>query len=168
MQLDPTDFGEQSWKIEERIWNSRVIVDSSTDPQHPSRSTMATRKFGSPEAIEGLLSTHIIPLPSKAQAEALSVTLLDRIRPNPDSQVTGQSQRVLEGVDLKGASSVRAVERQIVGMGMTGREFIIVGAVENVAFGVAYENLEAGWTQERFLEVAQLQADKIRRRVVAT
>jgi hypothetical protein len=166
MQLDPEDFGESNWNIIEKIWNSRVIVDSSTDLQHPPRSTMATRKFGPPEAMDGLLSTHIIPLSTRAEAEALSLTLLDRIK--PQGKVTVQGQRPLEGVDLRGASNVRALERDWMGVGVTGREFIIVAVVENVAFGIGYWYLEVGWNLDRFTQVAQLQVDKIRSRVVAT
>jgi hypothetical protein len=168
MQLDPSDFDEPGWKIlKEKLWYSAVIVDSATDPQHAPRSFMATRQLGTDaDALEGIW-IHIIPLPSRPQAEALSVTLLQRIRPNPDSEVSAGTDRQLDGVCLAGASSVRAVEKETVGMGMTGRELIIVAAVDTVAFGVGYGCLGDGWTQERFVDVAQLQADKIRRQMAA-
>jgi hypothetical protein len=128
---------------------------------------MATRQFGTAaESLEGLW-THIIPLPSRAQAEALSVTLLHRIRPNPDSEVTEVNRRQLDGIDLRGTSSVLALEKDTVGMGMTGRDFYIVGVVNNVAFGVGYGSLGDGWAQDRFVAIAQLQADKIHSQVVA-
>lgn len=163
MQLEPTDFGQHNWTIlKERVWTSRVIADSSTNPQYAPRSTMSSRQFGAEAgSLEGIW-THIIPLPSRAQVEALAVTLLDRIRPNPESVVTVMSQRRLDGIDLRWTSSVRAFERDTVGLGMAGREFNIVGAVNNVAFGVGYGNLGDGWTLERFVSVAQSQADKIR------
>jgi hypothetical protein len=166
MQLDPTELGERNWKVlRERIWRSRVIVDSSTDPQHAPISTMATLQFGTAaDALEGFW-THIIPLPSRAQAETLSGTLLQRIRPNPDSEVTEMNERRLEGIDLWGTSSVRALEKDTVGLGLTGRVLWIVAVVDNVAFGVGYGNLGDGWTQDRFVGVAQLQADKIRGQV---
>jgi hypothetical protein len=167
MELSPAEFGEQEWRIlKEKLWTSRVLIDSSTDPKHAPRSTMAARQFGSgPGCLEGLW-THIIPLPSGILAEALSVTLLDRIRPNPDRQVTVLSRRKL-GVDLRATSSVNAMETDTVGtdkvgMGMAGREFIVVGAVNNVAFGVGYGCLGEGWTPDHFAAVAQVQADKIR------
>ena len=72
-----------------------------------------------------------------------------------------------EGIDLKGASSVRALEKDTVGMGMTGRDLYIVAVVDNVAFGVGYGNLGDGSTQDRFVGVAQLQADKIRSKLAA-
>jgi hypothetical protein len=162
MQLDPAELGEKDWRVlKEKIWSSRVIIDSSTDPLHAPNSTTAARQFGvSFDALEGLW-THIIPLPSRAQAEALSVTLLHRIKPNPDSVVTVASERRIDGVTLRGASSVRALEETTVGRGMTGRILSIVAVVNNVAFGIGYGCLGDGWTLDRFAGVAQLQAHKI-------
>ena len=171
MQLDPAELGEKDWRVlKEKIWSSRVIIDSSTDPLHAPNSTTAARQFGvSFDALEGLW-THIIPLPSRTQAEALSVTLLDRIRPNPDRQVTVLNRRKLDGLELRGTSSVKALETDTVcadrvRLGMTGRELIVVAAVGNVAFGVGYGCLGEGWTQDHFAGVAQLQADKIHAQV---
>ena len=62
---------------------------------------------------------------------------------------------------------MRALEKDTVGMGMTGRDLYIVAVVDNVAFGVGYGNLGDGWTQDRFVGVAQLQADKIRSKLAA-
>ena len=86
--LDPAEFGAENWRIlRERVWTSRVSVESSTDPQDAPRSATATRQFGTAaESLEGLW-THIIPLPSRAEAEALSITLLHRVRPNPHSAI---------------------------------------------------------------------------------
>lgn len=106
-------------------------------------------------------------MPSRAQAEALSVTLLGRFRPNRESEVTVVSQRWLDGIQLRGTSNVRAEEKDTVGMGKTGRLLNIVGVVNNVAFGVGYATLRDGWTQDRFVGVAQLQADKIRSKLAA-
>jgi len=128
---------------------------------------MAARQFGAGvEALEGLW-THIIPLDTKTQAEALSATLLDRIQPNPDSKVPVLNRRKLDGVDLRGTSSVKATETGTVctdkvGLGLTGRELIVVGAVNNIAFGLGYGCLGEGWDQDHFVRVAQVQADKIR------
>jgi hypothetical protein len=167
MQLDPAEFGEQGWRVlKEGIRSSRVIIDSSTDPQRAPTSTTATRQFGvSSDALEGLW-THIIPLPSRAQAEALSVTLLRRIQPNPNSVVTEVSERWLNEVNLRGTSNVIALEKGTVGLGMTGRVLWIVAVVNNVAFGIGYGCLGDGWTLDRFVGVAQLQADKIRAHVL--
>jgi hypothetical protein len=137
MQLDPAELGEQNWKVlKERIWTSRVIVDSSTDSEHTPISTMATRQFGAEaDALVGVW-THIIPLPSKAQAEALSGTLLHRIRPNPDSQVTEMDERQPEGIDLLGTSSVRALEKDTVGLGLTGRVLWVVACRRSSEFAL--------------------------------
>jgi hypothetical protein len=168
MQLDPAEVNEPDWKIlRDKIWMSRVFIDSSTDLQHAFRSITAVRQCGAEVGGRENLWTHIIPLSSKDQAEALAVTLLHRIRPNPDTVVTVLSRHELDGIVLAGVSSLSAVEKSTVGLGMTGREFLVVGAVDNVAFGVGYACLGNGWTQENFVAVAQLQADKIRCQLAA-
>lgn len=88
MQLDPAELGENDWRVlKERVWSSKVIIDSSTDPTGAPRSTTATRQFGAkPGCLEGLY-TQIIPLPSRVEAETLVATLLERLKPNPDSEV---------------------------------------------------------------------------------
>jgi hypothetical protein len=168
MQLDPAELGADNWKLlREKIWTSRVLVEVSANPDHAPRSVTASRQFGTEaESLEGLW-THIIPLPSRAQAEALSFTLLHRIRPNPHSVVREVNGRPIGGIELQGASSVRVLEKDTVGNGMTGRDLYIVAVVDHVAFGVGYGSLGDGWTQDRFVGVAQLQADKIRSKLAA-
>lgn len=168
MQLDPADFGEHDWKIlKETIWRSRVVIDSSTVRRQRPVCIMAAREFGERSGSLELLWIHIIPLPSEAHAEALAVTLLERIRPNPQSEVKVVDQRVLDGIHVAGTSSVRVLEKTTLGMGMTGRVLNIVAVVNNVAYGAGYGCLGDGWTQDKFVRVAQLQADKINSQLVA-
>jgi hypothetical protein len=166
MQLGPADLGEPSWKIlMEKIWTSRVIVDSSTDLQRAPRSTMSRRQIGPAAGDRENFSAHIIPLPSKAEAEALAVTLLEREKTRPDSEVV-LSLRTLDWINLSGTSSVRALEKETAGSGMTGSVLTLAGAVDNIAFAIGYLCLgKEGWAQDRFIGVAQLQADKIRSRL---
>lgn len=166
MQLDPVEFGEAGWKIiKEEIRLSRVLIDSSTDPQNAPRSTVAARQFGPKIRSHEGLWTHIIPMPSRSQAEALAVTLLGRIRPNPETVGRVLSQRDVYGIELRGASNVRALEKTTVGLGIAGRDLYIVGVVDSIAFGIGYGSLGEGWSQDRFAEVAQVQANKIGERL---
>jgi hypothetical protein len=163
MLLDPAECGEPTWHIaRERIWKSPVVINSSVDPRNAPASVTAARQLAGGV---NTLWTHIIPLPSQAQAEGLAATLLDRIRPNPNSAITVIERHDLSEIRLRGVSSVRAVETKTVGLDMSGREFILVGVVDNVAFGLGYGCLGPGWLQDRFVAVAQLQADKINRQV---
>jgi len=163
MLLGPAEFGEPHWRVlKEWIEVSRVTVDLSAKPQDAPRSITAARLYDSGNGATESLWMQLIPLPLPCQAEALSVTLLDRIQPNPNRKVTVLSERKIEGLELRGTTNVDAVEKEIEGLGRTGRNVCIVGVVESVAFGVYYSCLGDGWSQDRFVGVAQLQADKIR------
>lgn len=166
MPLDPDELGESGWMIlSERTWVSRVLIDPSRTTRQSPRSATTVRKMSAEVGDHGQLWTHIILLPTPTDADSLCATLLGRIVPNPTSAVTVTEERIIESIELRGTNGVRVLEQQTIGKGMTGRALTLVGAVDNVAFGMGYGCLRLGWSQDRFREVAQAQSDKIRGRL---